>query len=140
MCEIFLHHHFTLTTYQLRHKNLCIVHRNQHLQKYLLIFWGVRLSQTCLYKKSQTNLSFLFESVLKLELWNIKSQFSSKLLVFWDMIWKDVSFLSLDNQFILHLWAIFHAKFWHKYKSFILVTKCEKINYSPPSIFLTIKN
>ena len=54
------------------------------------------------------------------------------------MIWKDVSFLSLDSQFIFHLWASFHAKFGHKDKSFFQVTKCEKIDASPP--FLMIKN
>ena len=56
------------------------------------------------------------------------------------MIWKDVSFFSLDNQSILHVWASFHAEFGHKEKSFIRVTKCEKMDSSLLSIYLTIKN
>ena len=55
---------------------------SESAKKYLHIFWGVRLPQTCLSQKSLRNGSFPFESVLKLELWNIKSQFSFKLLVF----------------------------------------------------------
>ena len=81
------------------------------------------------YSSPYLNLIFETSKVLFLNCWS-----------FWDMIWKDVSFLSLDNQFILHLWASFHAKFGHKDKSFIRVTKCEKMDFSLPSIFLTIKN
>ena len=77
--------------------------------------------------------------------WNLnfgisKVNFLLSFWSFWDMLWKDESFLSLDNQFKLHLWASFHAKFGHKDKSFIRVTKCEKMDFSLPSIFLTIKN
>ena len=49
------------------------------------LFW-VLLPQSHLSQKLQLNWSFLFKSVWKLELWNIKSKFSSKLLFFWDMI------------------------------------------------------
>ena len=76
-----LHHHLTLTTYQLMCQNLCIVQRIQNLQKYLHIFWGIRLPQNCWSQKSPKNGSFLFESVLILELCNIKSQFYIHLLV-----------------------------------------------------------
>ena len=48
-----LYHHFTLTTYQLKCQNLHIVHRIQNLQKYLHIFWEVRLLQPCLSQKAQ---------------------------------------------------------------------------------------
>ena len=41
------------------------------------------------------------------------------------MIWKDESLFSLENQLKNQVWAIFHAKFGHKDKSFIWVTKCE---------------
>ena len=60
------------------------LHRSQNSEsaKILAHFLGGRLSQTCLPPKSPKIGSFLFESVLKLELWNIKSQFSVKLLVF----------------------------------------------------------
>ena len=54
------------------------------------------------------------------------------------MIRKDVSFLSLDIQFILHLWASFHSKYGHKDKVLFESQKCEKIGSSPLSIFLTI--
>ena len=105
-----LHHYFTLSTYQLRCQHLCIVHRIQNLPKILARFWGVRLPQLCLFKKSATIGQFMFESVLKHELLNINSQFSSILLVFLGHDMKIVSFLSLYNQFILHLRASFHTK------------------------------
>ena len=38
------------------------------------------------------------------------------------------------------MWASFHAKFGHKDKSFIRVTKSKKGGSSPPSIFLMIQN
>ena len=62
-------------------KNLNIVHRIQNLQKILANFFGGLgyHRPVCLFKK---NGSFLFESVLKLELWNIQSQLSFKLFVF----------------------------------------------------------
>ena len=53
---------------------------------------------------------------------------------FLDMIWPDVSFLSLENQFILYLLASFHVKFRQKDKSFIQLTQ---MYFSPFSIFLT---
>jgi hypothetical protein len=46
--------------------------------KILAHFWGVRLPRTCLSQKNPKNLIFLFESVLKLELWNIKSKKKKK--------------------------------------------------------------
>ena len=49
-------------------------------------------------------------------------------------------FLSLENQFITHLWTRFHAKFGHKDQSFIRVTQSKKGGSSPPSIFLMIQN
>ena len=52
-------------------------------------------------------------------------------MFFWNNIWKDVSFLSLDNQFQLQLWASFHATFMHQYQSFIWVTKCENMGFFP---------
>ena len=49
-------------------------------KKYLQIFLGVRLPQTCLSLKSPKIGSFLFESVFKLTLWNMKNIFSLTLL------------------------------------------------------------
>ena len=49
------------------------------ISAHLLEVW---LLQTCLSQKSPKFGSFLFESILKLDLWNIKSKFSLKLLVF----------------------------------------------------------
>ena len=77
------------------------------------LFEGLAPTELCV-SKSPNYLSFLFKSVWTLQLWNIKSKFSLKFWSFWDMIWQDVSFLSLDNQFITHWWASFHAKFGHK--------------------------
>ena len=58
--------------------------------------------------------------------WNLIFGISKvNLLSFWDRIWQNESFLSLDNQFILHLRISFHAKFRLKDKSFILVTKSD---------------
>ena len=45
-------------------------------------FWGFGSYRHVCIKKSPKFWSFLFESILKLELWHIKSQFSLKLLVF----------------------------------------------------------
>ena len=47
--------------------------------KILAHFWGVTLPRTCLSQKNPKNWIFLFESVLKLELWNIKSKKKKKL-------------------------------------------------------------
>ena len=52
-------------------------------------------------------------------LWNLnfdisKVNFHLSFWSFWDMMRQDVSFLSLDKQFITSLWASFHAKFWLK--------------------------
>ena len=59
------------------------------------LIW-VWLQQTGLSKK---------KTVLKLELWQIKSEFFSKnYLYFWNMIWQDVVFLSLENQILFYLW------------------------------------
>ena len=55
------------------------------------------------------------------------------------MVWQDVPFLSLENQFISHLWLSFHAKFGHTDESFILVTKSKKGVSSHSSIFLMIQ-
>ena len=114
MCEKLLHHHFTLTTYQLRCQNLRIVHRIQNLQKILAHFLGVRLPQTCLSQKRLKNLSFPFESVLKLELWNIKSQLSLKLLVFLEHDMKRCVLPFFGQP--IHTWSSFHGKFGHKDK------------------------
>ena len=81
-------------------------------------FWELGFHRPVCLKKSPKFWSFLFESVLKLELLNIKSQFSVKLFVF---SWYDIkgsTLLSLDNQCKPHLCASFHAKFWRKYKKF----------------------
>ena len=77
--------------------------------------------------------------------WNLnfgisKVKFVWYLWSFCDMIWQDVSFLSMDKQFILHLWASFNAKFWQKDKSFFWVKKYEKNDSSPPFTFLTVNN
>ena len=79
-------------------------------------------------------------SVLKLEFGILKLNFLLSCWSFRDMIWKYMSFLSLDNKFKLHLWSSFNAKFGHKDKSFIQVIKCEKMDSSPPTIFPTITN
>ena len=63
-------------------------HRSQDsesLKKILTYFWGVRLPPTYLSQKSPQIGSFLFKSVLKLELWNINN-FLLKFWSFWDMI------------------------------------------------------
>ena len=65
-------------------------------------------------KKAQNFESFLFESILKLKLWNIKSQFSLKLLVFFGHDMKKVPFLSVENMFIINFYEGFHAKFGHE--------------------------
>ena len=80
--KILSRHHFNLITYQLRCQNLSIAERFQNRQYYWHNFLGVWLLQTCLSQTSPKFWSFLFKSILKLELWNIKSQFSLKLLVF----------------------------------------------------------
>ena len=103
-------------------------------------FWGVRLPQTSLSQKNPKNRCFLFKSVLKLELWNIQSQFSCKLLVFLGHDMKICFFLSLASHVKLHLWAGFHAKFVSKYEIFIQVTKCENMDSSPRPSILTIRN
>ncbi len=77
--------------------------------------------------------------------WNLnfgisKVHFLLNFWSFWDMVWKDVSFFYLDNQSILHVWASFHAKFGHKDRIFIWVSKCETIDSSPISLFLMIKH
>ena len=133
------HHLFTLTTYQLRSQNLRIVHCIQNLKKYLNTFVGVRLPQTWLPKEIQQ-----LEVFCSSRCWNFnfgisKVHFLLSFWSFWDMIWKDVSFFSLDKHFKLHLWPSFHAKFGHKDKCFIQVTKCEQMDSSPTCIFLTIK-
>ena len=70
----------------------------------------------CLLKKP----SLWLKSILKLELWNLKSQFSFKPLVFLE---QDMtrSVLSLDNQLISNLWASLHAKFIPVPKWFFLL-------------------
>ena len=61
-------------------------HRSQYSESaknICILFGGVRLPRTYLSKKKHPkDWSFLFEFVLKLELWNIKSQFSLKLFIF----------------------------------------------------------
>ena len=136
-----LHHHFPYTTYQLRCQNLRIVHRIQNLPKYLHIFWGLGSHTPVCLKKANKKMEVFCSSPL----WNMNFGRSKIdfILSFWsfrDMIWKDVSFLSVDKQFRLQLWASFHAKFGRKDKSFIQVTKCKKkIDASPISTFQQIK-
>ena len=130
-----LYLHFTLTTYQLMCQKLRIVHRIHNLQTYLHIIWGVRLPQNCLSQNSQKLKVFCLSWFWNLNFGILKVKFLLSFWYFWDMVWKDVYFFSLDHQFKLHLWESFHAKFEHKDKSFIAITKCEKRDYSPPSIF-----
>ena len=121
MCEKLLHHHFTLTTYQLMCQNLCIVHMIQNLQKYVYIFGGLGSHRPVCLKKVQQ-----FEIFSLSPFWNLNFGISSQLLVFLVNDMKNVPFLSLNHQFVLHLWASFYAKFEHKDYSFIWVSKGEK--------------
>ena len=50
-----------------------------------------------------------------------------------------MSLFPLGHPFILHLLARYHAKFGHKDKSFVPVKKGEKMDYSSPSTFITLK-
>ena len=99
----------------------------QNLQKIPANFWGGISSyrHVCL-KKAQKS-----EVLCLSPFWNMnfgvsKVSYLLSFWSFWDMIWKGVSFLSLDNQFKLHLCAGFHSKFEHKFKSFNKVKKCEE--------------
>ena len=120
----------------LRCQNLRIVHRIQNLQKIFPHFLGGFGSHrpVCL-KKAKKNGSFLFGNLnFVISIVNFLQGFWS----FWDMIWKNVSFLSLDNQFnfICRQTSIVNLDI--NIKSFIRVTKYDK-KKSPPSTFLTIK-
>ena len=44
---------------------------------------------------------------LNFEIWKVNSL--QKFWSFWDMIWQDVSFLSLENQYLTHWWSSYHA-------------------------------
>ena len=96
-------------------------------KKYLHIFEGLGSHTPVSLKKANKKMEVFCSSPL----WNMnfgrsKIDFIWSVWSFWDMIWKDVSFLSVDKQFRLQLWASFHAKFGRKDKSFIQVKKCKK--------------
>ena len=77
--------------------------------KFSAVFTGFRICIDFLGVFSHRNVAlkkahwkfFCFESVWKLKLWSIKSQFYFKLLVF---LGQDMSFLARDNKFILWWW------------------------------------
>ena len=94
-------------------KSQYFIHNSQYTKKYSYTFFGFWLQLSGLSKKIPKNVCFWFKSVLKLEILQIKSQFLAKLLVFWNVIWKDGSLLALENQTITYLWASFHSIFVH---------------------------
>ena len=98
----------------------------QNLQEYLYIFVGGKAPKDLLFSKKPNIGCFLFNYLLQLELWNIKSKFAIKLLVFLGHDMTICVLFTLDKQFILQVWSSFHAKFGHKDKSFIQVQKCER--------------
>ena len=107
-------------------------------KKYLHIFWGVASHRPVCLKKAKKIEVFHSSPFWNLNFGISKVNFLFNFWSFWDMIWKDVSFFSLDNQSIVHVWASFHTKFGHKDKSFILATKSRKGVSSPLSIFIMI--
>ena len=84
-----------------------------------ILFWEFCCNRSVCLKKVQKM------SVLGLSLfWNLffdksKVNFLQHFWYFLNMIWQAVSFLSLENSFIIHIWASFHPVFGHINSSFI---------------------
>ena len=116
--------------------------QNSESAKIFAHFFGglapTHLSDTCLKKAPKLKVFFRLFGNLNFEI--LKINYLLSYWSFWDMIQQDVTFLSLDNQFILFFKASFHAKFGHEDKHFIWVSKCKNMDSFTSSIFLTIKN
>ena len=80
--------------------------------------FGVWLLPTCLSQKSPKFWIFLFKSILKLELWNDRSQFSLKLLVFLGHDMKRCALSFFGKQVHINFWEGFlaHHLFCQNYR------------------------
>ena len=133
------HHHFTLITYQLRCQSSILVTGFRIGNIICKFFGGFGFHRLICLKKAYNIVVFGFSPF-----WNLnfkiskrrKEKKSHNFWSFWDMIWPDVSFLSLDHQFISHLWASFHAKFVHTDNNFNPVTNVRgKKKFLPLCLF-----
>ena len=126
-----LHQHFILTSLLIRCQNLCSLYTVQIRQIYWDIFLGVLMQWIILFQKSPKMPVFglsLFRT------WKIKKRLNVGHI--WNMIWQALSFPSIKNLTIIHVWVSCQSIFRHIVWSFIWVAKSKNGVYFSPSHFL----